>query len=181
MRETTMQTPRSVKKEREEVLRSRDTPAARGERAGCPPAAHGGLTAEQRFPCSPWRTPRRSRWLGPEKAVTLWESPRWSSSWRTAARGKDSRWRSSWRTVCCGRDPTLEQGKSVRSPPPEEEGASETTCDELTATPIPRPPVLLGREEVEESGAKLSPGRREGWGEGVFLRYDSISHHPTLI
>ena len=38
----------------------------------------------------------------------------------------------------------LEQGKSVRSPPPEEEGAAETTCDELTATPIPCPPVLLG-------------------------------------
>jgi len=34
----------------------------------------------------------------------------------------------------------LEQGKSVRSPPPEEEGAAETTCDELTVTPIPRPP-----------------------------------------
>ena len=31
-----------------------------------------------------------------------------------------------------GRDPTLEQGKSVRSPPlPEEEGAAETTCDGL--------------------------------------------------
>ena len=30
------------------------------------------------------------------------------------------------------RDPTLEQGKSVRSPPPEEEGVAETTCDELT-------------------------------------------------
>jgi len=35
---------------------------------------------------------------------------------------------------------TLEQGKSVRSPPPEKEGAAETTCDELTVTPIPRPP-----------------------------------------
>jgi len=34
---------------------------------------------------------------------------------------------------------TLEQGKSVRSPPPEEEGAAETTCDELTVTPIPCP------------------------------------------
>jgi len=31
----------------------------------------------------------------------------------------------------------LEQGKSVRSPPPEEEGAAETTCDELTTTPLP--------------------------------------------
>jgi len=51
---------------------------------------------------------------------------------------------------------------SVRSPPPEEEGAAETTCDELTTTPIPRPPVpLQGRKE--RNGVKLSPGRREGW------------------
>ena len=38
----------------------------------------------------------------------------------------------------------LEQGQSVRSPPTEEEGMAETTCDELTATPIPCPPALLG-------------------------------------
>jgi len=37
----------------------------------------------------------------------------------------------------------LEQGKSVRSTPPEKEGAAETTCDELTVTPIPRPTALL--------------------------------------
>ena len=36
-----------------------------------------------------------------------------------------------WRTVFCGRDPTLEQGKSVRSPPPEEEGAAETTAETI--------------------------------------------------
>ena len=42
VRETTMQTQRSVKKEREEVRWSRDSPAAHGEMAGCPPAAHGG-------------------------------------------------------------------------------------------------------------------------------------------
>ena len=29
----------------------------------------GGGAPEQRFPCSPWRTPRWSRWLGLEKAV----------------------------------------------------------------------------------------------------------------
>ena len=74
----------------------------------------------------------------------------------------------------------LEQGKSVRSPPPEEEGAAETTCDELTRTPIPAP-CAAGGEEVEESGAKLSLGRGEGWGERVLLRYGSISHHSTLI
>ena len=33
--------------------------------------------------------------------------------------------------------------KSVRSPAPEDEGAAETTCDELTPTPIPHPFVLL--------------------------------------
>ena len=54
-------------------------------------------------------------------------------------------------------------------------------CDELTTTPIPHPPVLLAGQEVEESGAKLSPGRREGWGEGVLLRLGFISHYPTLI
>ena len=56
----------------------------------------------------------------------------------------------------------------MRSPPPEEEGAAETTCDELTTTPIPASLCRWRWEEVEESGAKLSLGRREGWGEGVF-------------
>jgi len=42
------------------------------------------------------------------------------------------------------------------------------TCDELITTPIPRPPAPLGGEEVENSGVKLSLGRRERWGEGVF-------------
>ena len=38
----------------------------------------------------------------------------------------------------------LEQEKSVRSLPPEEEGVVETMRDELTVTPIPRPPAPLG-------------------------------------
>jgi len=46
----------------------------------------------------------------------------------------------------------------------EEEGATETPCDELTLTPIPCPPVLLRGEGGRESGVKLSPGRREEWG-----------------
>jgi len=49
------------------------------------------------------------------------------------------------RTVSHERDLMLEQGKSLRSHPPEEEGAAETMCDELTATPFPRPPVPLGQ------------------------------------
>jgi len=74
---------------------------------------------------------------------------------------------------------TLEQGKSVRSPRPEEEGAAETTCDELTITSVPCPPVLLGGGG-REMRVKLSPGRRDGWGEGA-LRSGFISHYPTPI
>ena len=55
----------------------------------------------------------------------------------------------------------LEQGKSVTSPPPEEEGAAETTCDKLTVTPIPHPPAPL--EEVgRESRIEVVPGRKGG-------------------
>jgi len=40
----------------------------------------------------------------------------------------------------------LEQGNSVRSLRPEEAGAAETTCDEVTVTPIPcHPAPLRGR------------------------------------
>jgi len=39
---------------------------------------------------------------------------------------------------------TLEQGRSVRSLPPEGQGAVETMCDELTITPISLPPVSPG-------------------------------------
>ena len=30
----------------------------------------------------------------------------------------------------------LDQGQNVRSPPSEEEGGTETTCDGLTTTPV---------------------------------------------
>ena len=56
----------------------------------------------------------------------------------------------------------------MRSPPPEGQGAAETACDELTVTPIPCPPALLRGKGVDrEPGVKLSPGRREWWGECV--------------
>ena len=73
----------------------------------------------------------------------------------------------------------LEQGESVSNPAPKEEGAAETTCDELTVNPIPCPPAPLGGLE-ENLGVKLCPGRREGWSEGV-LRFGFISHYPTLV
>jgi len=62
----------------------------------------------------------------------------------------------------------LEQRKSVRSLSSEEEGATETVCDELTIIPIPHPPALLGAGGGRETGVKLSPGRRGGVGGKVF-------------
>ena len=62
----------------------------------------------------------------------------------------------------------------------EEKEVTETTCDELTTTPISGPPVLLGGAEVGKLRAKLSPGRREEWEESV-LRFGFISHYLTLI
>jgi len=73
----------------------------------------------------------------------------------------------------------LEQGHSVKGLPPEEEGAAETMCDELTVIPIPIPLRRSGGGG-REMGVKQSQGRRDGWGEGV-LRSGFISHYPTLI
>ena len=61
----------------------------------------------------------------------------------------------------------LEQGNDERSPPPEDEELAETLCDELTVTPIPRPPVLLRGAEVE-AGSEVEPGKMGGVGGGVF-------------
>jgi len=44
----------------------------------------------------------------------------------------------------------------------------------------PSPCTTWGGEEVGNSGVKLSLGRREGWGEGVW-RFAFISYYPTLI
>lgn len=86
------------------------------------------------------------------------------------------------RIVACGRDPTLDKGKSVKNPSPEEEREAGTMCDELTTVPTSHSPspCHVGWEEVEKSGVKLSSGRREGWEAGV-LGFDFISHYPTLL
>ena len=63
------------------------------------------------------------------------------------------------------RDLTLEQSKSVRSLPSEEEAATETTCDEPATSPIPVPLCHSERGRGRETGLKLSPGRREGTGK----------------
>jgi len=76
----------------------------------------------------------------------------------------------------------LEQGKSVRSPLAEEEGAAETACEELTAIPIPHSTKPLCGEKVENMGVKLSPGIRKGWGEGVlrFSFYFSLPYSDLI-
>ena len=63
MRETTLQTPRSVKKEGEEVLQAPE------KRFPCSPWRS---TVEQISTCSLWRTPHQSRWMHPKVAVTPW-------------------------------------------------------------------------------------------------------------
>jgi len=55
----------------------------------------------------------------------------------------------------------------VRSPPPEEEGAAETTCDGLTVTPIPHPPAPL-RGRRERNGSEAEPREEDRGGEKVF-------------
>jgi len=57
----------------------------------------------------------------------------------------------------------MEQGKNVRRLPPEGQGAAETTCDELTVTPIPCPPAPLGGRR-ERNGSKAEPGKKGGVG-----------------
>lgn len=80
----------------------------------------------------------------------------------------------------------LEQGKSVRSLPPEE-GAADTTCNGLTsicATPSSTPVTPLcdwgGRNMQFQS--KIKPKMREGWGEGGFKIWDNFFFSlPILI
>lgn len=69
----------------------------------------------------------------------------------------------------------LEQVKIVRTPLPEEEGAAETTHDELTVVPVSRSPES---EEEEKIGREVEKKVRVG--ESV-LKFVFISHCPTLI
>lgn len=64
------------------------------------------------------------------------------------------------------RDLTLEHRKSVKSPPLEEEGATETMSDELTTIQIPYPPGTSGGNEGEHSRAEFG---NKGEVEGRYL------------
>ena len=64
--------------------------------------------------------------------------------------------------------------------PVEEEGSSETKCDEPTPTPIPHPPAPLRGRSVRKLGGNWA--WEEGRGEGkAVLRFFLISHYTSLI
>lgn len=67
----------------------------------------------------------------------------------------------------------------MRNPPPEEEGAAGTKCDEQTSSPIPFHPVLLLGEKAEKLAVKFSPGRREVGGRW-FKIWFLFSHYRAL-
>ncbi|GAB0182455.1 hypothetical protein GRJ2_000710800 [Grus japonensis] len=93
--------------------RSRDPPAAHGEghgEAGCPPAAHGGRMRGCRdSTCSPWRTPRWSRWRHLKEAVAHGKPTLEQVPGRTCAERSPRQGRFAGRTCDPMGDPTLEQ------------------------------------------------------------------------
>jgi len=66
-------------------------------------------------------------------------------------------------------DCTLKHGESVRSRPPEDEEATETTGDELTTAPIPCHPALLGGRRWENIRSKIK-FRKKGAVEGRIFK-----------
>lgn len=59
-----------------------------------------------------------------------------------------------WRSISSGKNPTLEQVRSVRSPPSEEEDAAEKMCDKLTAAIPCVPAPLTGRRDTTQEQQK---------------------------
>ncbi|KAK4827778.1 hypothetical protein QYF61_021731 [Mycteria americana] len=67
-------------------------------------------------------------------------------------------------------------GEECEESSPEEEGAAETTCDELTATPIPRPLRCWGGGG-REFGSEAEPENKGEVGEGL-QSYSATQQHP---
>jgi len=85
MRETTLQTPKSVKKEGEEVLEAPEwrffpCGADHGE-AGCPAADHGG-PQRSRYPPADRGAPHTKAVGCPKEAVTPWRAHAAAGSWQ---------------------------------------------------------------------------------------------------
>lgn len=72
----------------------------------------------------------------------------------------DLHWSTAGRNVSQGWHPTLEQGKSVRSPPSEEEGVTGTMCDELTLQPPFPIPLCCWWGGIREIGSKIECGKK---------------------
>ena len=91
----------------------------------CDPVGDPGWSSLFLKDCTPWKGPTLEQFV---KNCSLWEGPMLE---------KFMEYCTPWQRPYAG------AGKEC-----EEEGAAETRCDELTATPIPRPSVLLRGEEV---------------------------------
>ena len=135
-------------------------------------------------PVDPWRerSPGWSRFAG--RACDPAGDPRWSSlllkdcaPWKGPMLEQVMKNCSLWEGLTLEKfvengipweGPYAGAGEEREEPSPEEERAAETTCDELTATPIPRPPALLGGKEVEKIGSKVKPGKKGGVGGRCF-------------
>jgi len=129
---------------------SRSPPVARGE----PHAGAGGCPKEA---VTPWGAPCWSRLLpGP---VALWrEEPMPEQFLKDCTPWEGPTLEKSVQNCLPREGPHAGAGAQGEESSPEEEGAADPMCDELTAAPIPRPPRRAGGGG-RETGVKLSLGR----------------------
>jgi len=140
---------------------------------GCPKQAvtlwrtHSGAGSWQDLWACEGRTPHRSRFAG--RTCDPVGDPYWSSLFlRACTPWKGHTLEQFVKNCSPWEGPTLEQlmQNCVLWEGPHagagQEAAAETMCEELTATPISRPPVPLRGRRQRKLGVKLSPGRREG-------------------
>jgi len=170
--ETALQSPRSVKKEGEEVLQ----------------------LLEQRFPCSPWWRPWWHRlspcspWRSMVEQISTcspWRPPQWSSWYalKEAAAHAESYTGAdiSWMTAAHGRTHAGSEEKSEG-----EEGAAEWSWYGLTAAPILHCPAPLDRRGEKSNALERRLGK-EGERESCWFNFclwfsllKSILIFPTL-
>ncbi|GAB0176110.1 zinc finger and BTB domain-containing protein 5 [Grus japonensis] len=96
--------------------------------------------------CDPVGSPRWSSLL--LKDCTLWERPTLEQLVKNCSPWEGFMLEKLVEDCLLWEGPHAGAREECEESSPEEEGAAETTCDELTPTPIPRPPVpLWGRRE----------------------------------